>query len=132
MTTETMLVRLKPYNKKKGHILRRYTYRGIRFQGTRGWYRVTKEVADYLAQVFQLPGDEDSAQAFDVCTESEAKKLDKLEAHHARGATPAEEAADATDAVAVDGSLGTAAPAPDGGGDLKTGNLPQNRKRPKR
>lgn len=133
MATEIMLVRLKPFNKKKGHVLRRYTYRGIRFQGARGWYRVTRDVADYLVRVFQVPGDEDSPQAFDVCTESEAKRIDKLEAHHARGTMPAEEATDATNPV--DGALGTARaersgpPAPDEGGDLKTADLPQNRRK---
>ena len=46
--TDTLLVRLKPYDPRRGHVLRRYTYAGIKFQEERGWYRVERPVAEYL------------------------------------------------------------------------------------
>lgn len=76
---ETMFVRLKPYDPRRGHVLRRYTYRGIKFHEDRGWFRVPKDVADYLRAVHQVPGDEHSPLAFDCCTEAEAKSLDAKE-----------------------------------------------------
>lgn len=123
MATETMLVRLKPYNKKKGHVLRRYIYRGLRFQEGRGWTRVRKDIADYLAKVHQIPGDEDSSLAFDVCTDAEARKIDDQEAQDAQAKTPAEQATDVAEAREEP------APAPSEGGDLSTADLPQSRKK---
>ena len=76
---DTMLVRLKPYDPRRGHLLRRFTYRGIKFQEERGWYRVSKDVAEYLRGVRQVVTDEHSPLAFDVCTEAEAKELDARE-----------------------------------------------------
>ncbi|RJS14223.1 hypothetical protein DRW03_35200 [Corallococcus sp. H22C18031201] len=82
--TNTLLVRLKSYDARRGHVLRRYTYAGIKFQEERGWYRVAKPVADYLRTVHQLPSDTYSPLAFDVCTEAEAKALDATEADEAK------------------------------------------------
>ena len=76
---ETLLVRLKPYDPRRGHRLRRFTYRGIKFQEERGWYRVDKTVADYLRQVRQVASDEHAPLAFDVCTADEARALDARE-----------------------------------------------------
>ena len=76
---ETLLVRLKPHDPRRGHLLRRFTYRGIKFQEERGWYRVEKSVADYLRDVRQTPGDEHAPLAFDVCTPEEAQALDAKE-----------------------------------------------------
>jgi len=76
---EAMFVRLKAHDPRRGHVLRRYTYRGIKFQEDRGWYRVEKEIADYLRTVRQVATNEHSPLAFDVCTEAEAKALDKQE-----------------------------------------------------
>lgn len=73
------LVRLKPYDPKKGHVIQRYTAFAIRFEEARGWYKVSDEVATYLATVHQVPGDEDSPLAFDVCTEDEAQRLEAAE-----------------------------------------------------
>ncbi len=81
---ETMLVRLKPYEARRGHVLRRFTYLGIKFQEERGWYRVEKAVAEYLRTVHQLPGDKHSPLAFDVCTEAEAKALEASEAEESK------------------------------------------------
>ena len=76
---ETLLVRLKPYDPRRGHVLRRYTYAGIKFHEERGWSRVEKPVGDYLRSVHQLSSDSHSPLAFDVCTADEAKALDAKE-----------------------------------------------------
>lgn len=76
---DIMLCRLKRYDPRRGHVLRRFTYRGIKFQEERGWYRIEKSVADYLSKVHQVPSDEHSPLAFDVCTEKEATALDAKE-----------------------------------------------------
>lgn len=73
------LVRLKPHEPKKGHVLQRYTAFSIRFEVRRGWYKVSDEIANYLATVHQTPGDEDSPQAFDVCTEEDAQRMEAAE-----------------------------------------------------
>jgi len=72
----TMLVRLKPLDPRRGLVLRRYTYRGIKFHQERGWYRVDKAVAEYLTTVHQQPHDPHSPPAFDVCSEEEARALE--------------------------------------------------------
>ena len=76
---ETLLVRLKPHDPMRGCVLRRYTYRGIKFHDERGWYRVDKGVGDYLRSIRQVAEDEHSPPAFDVCTNAEAKALDARE-----------------------------------------------------
>lgn len=76
---ETMLVRLKSFDPRRGQVVRRYTYAGIKFHEERGWYRVEKAVAEYLRGVRQVVGDEVSPLAFDVCTEEEAKALEVRE-----------------------------------------------------
>ena len=76
---KTLLVRLKPYDHRRGHVLRRYTYAGIKFQVERGWSRVETPVGEYLRTVHQVPGDAYSPLAFDVCTEDEAKAIDATE-----------------------------------------------------
>lgn len=88
---ETLLVRLKPHDPRRGYVLRRYTYRGIKFQCERGWYRVEKPVADYLRRIRQVAGDEHSPPAFDVCTADEARALD---AREKEGAVPRAAATD--------------------------------------
>lgn len=81
---ETMLVRLKSYDPRRGQVLRRYTYAGIKFHEERGWYRVEKAVAEYLKTVRQVHGDEVSPFAFDACTEEEARALDAREETEAK------------------------------------------------
>ena len=76
---ETQLVRLKPHDPRRGHVLRRFTYRGIKFHEERGWYRVDKPVADYLRTVRQVASDGHSPLAFYVCTDAEARDLDTRE-----------------------------------------------------
>ena len=73
------LVRLKRLIVKKGHIIRRYTAFSTTFEETKGWYRVSDDVAAYLATVHQVPNDEDTPLAFEVCTEKEARRIDAVE-----------------------------------------------------
>ncbi len=76
---DTLLVRLKPYEPRRGHVLKRFTYAGIKILEERGWHRVAKEVGEYLRSVKQVPTDTYSPLAFDVCTDDEAKALDVKE-----------------------------------------------------
>ncbi len=64
---ETILVRLKPYDHRRGHVLRRYTYAGIKFQVDRGWSRV---VASFESRPFKAKLEERSA--FERCGISNA------------------------------------------------------------
>lgn len=81
---ETQLVRLKPYDPRRGYVLRRYTFAGIRFQAERGWYRVDKRVADHLLTVRTMHGDPHAPVAFDVCSEAEARAMEASEAEAAK------------------------------------------------
>jgi hypothetical protein len=76
---ETLLVRLKAFDPRRGHVLRRYTYAGIKFHEERGWYRVARDVGAYLRTVHESAEAEYSPLAFDVCTEEEARALDTRE-----------------------------------------------------
>jgi hypothetical protein len=76
---EVMFCRLKKYDPRRGHVLRRFTYSGMKFHEERGWYRVDKPTAEYLRKVKQVITDAHSPLAFDVCTEAEAKALDEKE-----------------------------------------------------
>ncbi len=73
---ETLLVRLKRYDPRRGHVLRRFSYAGVTVHEERGWYRVAKEIGEYLRTARQVPGDNYSPLAFDVCTDEEAKAID--------------------------------------------------------
>lgn len=98
---ETLLVRLKRHDPRRGHVLRRYTYRGIKFHEERGWYRVEEPVAEYLRSVHQVPTNEHSPLAFDIFTDAEAKLLDAKEKESA------ETRKSATDNIKVSAARGT-------------------------
>ena len=78
MAQNKMYVRLKPFNKKRGHVLRRYSYRGVRFYEGR-WYKVPEKLAQELGEVRQRHGDIDSPYAFDVATQEQARKIEDEE-----------------------------------------------------
>ena len=73
------LVRLKPHDPKKGHVIQRYTAFSTQFEERKGWYRVSDEIAAYLATIHQVPNDEDTPLAFDVCTDEEARNIEATE-----------------------------------------------------
>lgn len=81
---DSRLVRLKAVDKRRGHVLRRFTYKGVTFIAGKGWSRVTRPIADYLAEVRQTEGDPHSPLAFDVCTDAEARVIDESEARDAQ------------------------------------------------
>lgn len=138
MATQTMLVRLKPYNPKRGCFLRRFTYKGLRFQEERGWYRVDLGVAKYLGDVRQVDSDPDSSPAFDVCTEEEARALEEKEKREKRQRARVGEAINVNETATEPFSSGSQ-PADDDeeldeedagekpSPDLTTADLPQNR-----
>lgn len=97
---ETLLVRLKPFDASRRHVLRRYHYAGHSFREERGWHRVTTDVADYLRTVRQVADDASSPLAFDVATEEEARALDHAE-EDAKRRHAAADPIDATSAVAT-------------------------------
>jgi hypothetical protein len=89
---ESLLARLKTRDPHRGQVLRRFVYRGIRFEEGKGWYRVSPEVGEYLRAVRQRPSDPHSRPAFDVCTEAEATAIDERETEAAKPARPADRA----------------------------------------
>jgi len=93
---KTMLVRIKPRDPHHGRVMRRFGYKGIRFEEGRGWYRVSAEVAEHLRTVRQKAHDPSSQLAFDVCTEDEALTIDTKEAEEAEPKRPADSARPAT------------------------------------
>lgn len=115
------LVRLKPFDPKKGHVIQRYTAFSIRFEERRGWYKVSDEVATYLAAVHQRPSDDESPLAFDVCTEEEAQRVETAEKKKA------EERARAAEPNVANPYDISAKPT-----DLTTADLPQPQPQPAR
>ncbi len=72
----TILVRLKPYNRKLGHVLRTFTIWSMRFKEKNGWYEVEQEIANGLKEIRQPPvGDRPPSMmplAFDIMTQKAA------------------------------------------------------------
>jgi len=76
----THYVRLKPYQPKKGFTTKTYTFRGHRFEESKGWSQVNDDalVAE-LRELHQKPYDDQSPALFDVCTKEEALALERSE-----------------------------------------------------
>ncbi len=91
---QTTLIRLKPYDVRRGHLLKRYTYAGIRFAAGE-WCCVDTAVADYLRTVHQT--DRYSPLAFELGDEEPAPAPAS-----APPPTPAVERAASADAVDVE------------------------------
>lgn len=72
-------VRIRPYNKPRGQLTRRYVYGGFRFEADHGWYEVDDEIANYLKTVLTFPDDPDSKPVFDVSDQAGAEKLAREE-----------------------------------------------------
>ena len=68
-------VRIRPYDKRRGQLVRRYVYGGFKFLGDHGWYEVDDEIAAYLKTVRTFPEDPDSKPVFDVSDQDGAKKI---------------------------------------------------------
>lgn len=86
---DSLWVRLKPRNEKKGIVLRRYSAFGMRFDEKLGWYVVPATISlsdgrkvnvrEYLGSVRNDNDDPDSPLAFDVMNEKDARALDAKE-----------------------------------------------------
>jgi hypothetical protein len=80
-------VRLRPFNRKRGFVLRRYLYQSQKFVDGK-WYEVPDTMGDYLSTVTSVPGDDDSPLAFDVFdSKDEALALVAREAEAKQKAT---------------------------------------------
>src|SRR5690348_16005414 len=91
------LVRIKPYDPKKGSVLQRYTVAGITYREDKGWYPVTSiRLAEGMRELRQDENNENSPAVFDVCTPEEARAIDAREAKSKRagGRRTAEDAED--------------------------------------
>jgi hypothetical protein len=74
----TMLVRIKPIDRKAGHTTSRYMIRKQRFFENQGWYRVPIAFAEVLKKK-HVNGDVRLPKIFDVCTRDEALELERRE-----------------------------------------------------
>lgn len=132
--SDTRFVRLKPYNKKVGHVVKRYHVAGQIFigqdqSGNPRWYKVDTEVASLLATKRQNPGDPNSIKLFDVHTEDEyraislrERDLRLVEMGLASASAVASGPSHQAEAKLVDRSLGRAGAVP--GGDIPSAAKP--------
>lgn len=81
---ETRLVRIRPG--RKGFKVKRYMYRGTRYDAERGWYRVGLALAMELEKFHQDHYDDESPKLFQVCTDEEAATIDEAESKKAEKA----------------------------------------------
>lgn len=81
--TATMLVRVKPFNAKKGQTMSTFSciHAGerVKFVEGHGWYEVSHSLAERLREVRCSDMDPESNLAFDVCTPVQARKTDARE-----------------------------------------------------
>lgn len=77
MPAEVMLVRIKPFDKNKGNLCRRYTYRGTKFEVDRGWYEIPAWVAEEMKD---LRHPSNGQKIFDITTYEGAVEIDEEEA----------------------------------------------------
>ena len=72
-------VRLRPYNPRKGHLLRVYVHRSHKFVHGK-WYEVSDAMGEELSMVVSRQDDEDSPLAFDIFeTKEDAQDLLRAE-----------------------------------------------------
>jgi hypothetical protein len=81
---DVMYVRLKPYDKKRGYLVRRYMVAGHEFMtdhetGRPIWNKVMKRAEDYLRALKQNPDDPESKDLFDVMTPEEYQQIRERE-----------------------------------------------------
>lgn len=84
----SMLARVKPYNKRRGQLVRRITIGHVRYDESRGWYAVSNDVAERLRDVRVNNSDLESPLVFDVATRSEAEALMEQERMAREKASP--------------------------------------------
>jgi hypothetical protein len=98
-------VRLKPYNPRRGCVMRKYTHgpTNKKFEEAHGWYLVDDGLAHELENVHQIARDPDSPLAFDVTDLRGAKAIDAAE----KKAKEKKDSTDATDLTTRDLRSGT-------------------------
>jgi hypothetical protein len=84
MSEATLLVRIKPYNKKTNNLIRSYTINSIKYLEEYGWYEVSSGVAEVLDEVY-----EDDVKVFDVVSRARALAIDAKAAEVSQRATAA-------------------------------------------
>ncbi len=134
MPVMSKLVRLKPYDKRRRHVMRMYVHgpTGKRFSEKAGWYKVDDSLAAYLGTVSQIEGDEDAPRAFDVCSAVQAQAIDAAEKKTREKRAQANEANDFTTSDLRGGERRRAASAVDAPSDrhaAKRGAEPKTRAR---
>lgn len=83
MSNSTVLVRLKPYNPKRGYKLRSYAIPTAMIREG-NWYRVTEKVARYLSTITTDLANPDSPCCFDIVgNEAEALELEERDKREA-------------------------------------------------
>jgi hypothetical protein len=76
------LVRIHPYEPRRGHTTLRYSMAGSgypMFMEGRGWYEVDDDIADKLGELTNNPNDPRSPLVFQVLTKEEAQAIDMVE-----------------------------------------------------
>lgn len=73
-----VMVRIKTYNKGRGHVARRFTYQGKRFDIDHGWYKVGRGMGAELGKIRHPSTD---AEVFDIVELEAAQELVEAEAH---------------------------------------------------
>lgn len=122
---DTMLARIRPG--KKGFKVKRYMYGGTLYVAEKGWYEVGPAVAERLTKLHQDDQDPDSPLLFDVCTREEALRLEEEE----REREEREKKASVSRPNRVSSpsrAITERQRTRQGGGDLSSGDLPQNQK----
>lgn len=78
-----LLARIKPFNAKKGQTMRTHSFNHngtrVKFVEGHGWYAVDHSLAARLRQVRCSDMDPESNLAFDVCSATEARKVEARE-----------------------------------------------------
>lgn len=77
MANTTYFVRLKPYNKRRGHLVRNYTFRGVRFNER--WKEVSAATAQELEELTQPHDPEAELPLFEIYTKDEALAVEERE-----------------------------------------------------
>jgi hypothetical protein len=96
MTSDTVLVRLRPYDKRRGCVLRSLTVFHMRFLEKRGWYEVEREMAEMLRPFKQPPYGEIPPEltplAFEIREKDEAiaieEEEERIKLERAKAASP--------------------------------------------
>jgi hypothetical protein len=77
MKKSKLYARLMPYNKKRGHLVLNYIYKGVRFSNR--WKEVSPLVAKHLGEKFQPHDKEDKIPLFQIVEEPKAKEIELQE-----------------------------------------------------